>query len=262
MAVKETKKINATQGAEMKLPCSKCDGKTYHKVLLSLDQEGEDEHESGYVFSWDVHHQIVQCQGCKTISFRKCSSNSEDTEPDDDGGYECAIFEDLYPSRVEGRKGLDEDVRHLPSKVQRIYSETLQALNSQSPILAGIGLRALVETVCEEKSAEGSNLMKKIDDLTAKGILTPAGTKILHKIRTLGNAAAHEVKPHSEKQLGIALDVIEHLLIDVYILPKQVESVFDEEREQGSLDGMQWNPGSCSVTNISRISLRCIRATS
>jgi len=209
------------------LPCTKCDGKTYHKVLLSLDKTGEDDHESGYTFYWDVHFQIVQCQGCKAISFRKCSSNSEDSEPDDDGWVET-VFEDLYPSRVEGRKGLDEDVRYFPSKVQKIYIETLHALNSQSPILAGIGLRALVETVCQEKSAEGGNLMRKIDDLTVKGVLTPAGAGILHKIRTLGNAAAHEVKPHSEMQLGIALDVIEHLLIDVYILPKKVEAMFED----------------------------------
>lgn len=77
------------------------------------------------------------------------------------------------------------------------------------------------------KNAVGSNLLQKIDALTVKGVLTPAGTGILHKIRTLGNAAAHEVKPHSEKQLGLAMDVIEHLLTDVYILPKQVEAEFE-----------------------------------
>jgi hypothetical protein len=228
VATKVTEKINETQGEEEKLPCAKCDGKTYHKVLLSFDQTGEDEHEVGYIFYWHMHYQIIQCQGCKTISFRQWSSNSEDFEQGDDGGYVPSIDEELYPSRVEGRKGLNEDVLYLPSKVKRIYIETLQALNSRSPILAGIGLRALVETVCQEKNAEGVNLMRKIDDLTARGVLTPAGAGILHKIRTLGNAAAHEVKPHSEMQLGIALDVIEHLLIDVYILPRRVAEVFKE----------------------------------
>jgi len=32
--------------------------------------------------------------------------------------------------------------------------------------------------------------------------------------------------------------------------------------QQGSPDGMQWNPGLCGAVGISRISLRCIRATS
>lgn len=208
------------------MPCSKCDGKTYHKVLLSVDESGE-EHSGDFDFYWAIHYQILQCQGCKTISFRKISSNSEDIAYINESECEHVIYEDLYPLRIEGRKGLEEQIHYFPSTVQRIYSETLQALNSRSPILAGIGLRALVETVCIEKAALGKNLLEKIDDLTVKNILTPTSAKILHKIRTLGNAAAHEVKPHSEKQLALAMSVIEHLLVDVYILPKQIEAEFD-----------------------------------
>lgn len=81
--------------------------------------------------------------------------------------------------------------------------------------------------MCEEKHAKGKDLLQRVDDLVAKGILTPAGGAILHKIRTLGNAAAHEAKPHNDKQLGLAMDIIEHLLKDVYILPKQVASEFE-----------------------------------
>jgi hypothetical protein len=80
--------------------------------------------------------------------------------------------------------------------------------------------------VCKEKEAEGKDLLEKIDSLVEKRVLTPAGASILHKIRTLGNAAAHEVKPHSEKQLSLAWGIVEHLLKDVFILPKQVEAVF------------------------------------
>jgi hypothetical protein len=112
--------------------------------------------------------------------------------------------------------------------VRGIYKETIQALSNNSPVLAGIGLRALIETICKEKNAEGRNLFLKIDDLVAKQILTPTGSTILHKIRTLGNDAAHEVKPHSEKQLGLAMDVVEHILNDVYIIPSKVESEFGE----------------------------------
>jgi hypothetical protein len=34
------------------------------------------------------------------------------------------------------------------------------------------------------------------------------------------------VKPHSEKQLGLAMDVVEHVLNDVYIIPEKVEAEF------------------------------------
>jgi hypothetical protein len=226
MASSEKEEINKTKDEEFKAPCTECAGKTHHKVLLSIDKSGE-EHDGDFDFYWDAHFQIVQCQGCKTISFRHTNSNSEDYEPISHDEWQHVVYEDLYPSRVEGRKGIEDEILYLPTKIQRIYKETLHALNSRSPVLAGIGLRALVETVCKEESASGKDLLKKIDDLVAKNVLTPAGAQILHKIRTLGNEAAHEVKPHNDKQLGLAMDVVEHLLKDVYIIPKQVEAEFD-----------------------------------
>lgn len=228
MASSQKEEVNKTKGEEINVSCSECSGKTYHKVLLSLDKSGS-EHNVDIDFHWETHYQIIQCQGCKTVSFRRTNMNSEDLEPISHDEWQYVVYEDLYPSRIEGRKGIDAEILYLPNKVQRIYKETLQALNLKSPVLAGIGLRALVETVCKEKNATGSNLLKKIDNLVTKDILTPAGAGILHKIRTLGNDAAHEVKPHGDKQLGLAMDVVEHLLKDVYILPKQVEAEFDSE---------------------------------
>lgn len=125
-------------------------------------------------------------------------------------------------------RSLGDDTFYLPANVRRIYDETLIALPSEAPVLAGIGLTALIETICKEKNATGPNLLAKIDSLVSSGILTPASAAILHKIRTLGNAAAHEVKPHSDRQLGLAMDILQHLLKDVYILRKQVESEFKD----------------------------------
>lgn len=53
----------------------------------------------------------------------------------------------------------------------------------------------------------------------AKSVLTKTGSETLHSMRILGNQAAHEVKPHSEEALNLAMDVVEHMLNDVYILP-------------------------------------------
>lgn len=220
--------LNSTQGEEYDLSCIRCSGKTAHKVLVSMDVRGS-EGDYDYSFDWSTDYQVVQCLGCKTISFREASTNSEDYYQIGHNEYEYAITENLYPSRIDGVKGLGDETHYLPLSVRRIYDETLHALSSQSPVLAAIGLRALLETVCKEKSAAGKDLLKKIDDLVVKGILTPAGAAILHKIRSLGNAAAHEVKPHSDKQLALAMDIIEHLLKDVYILPKQVETEFKND---------------------------------
>ena len=115
----------------------------------------------------------------------------------------------------------------LPANVRRIYEETIGAMNNDQSVLAGIGIRALIETVCNDRKANGKNLMKRIDDLVKLGVLTAEGAAVLHKLRTLGNSAAHEVKPHTQAQLGLALDVVEHLLNGVYVLPAHAKTTFD-----------------------------------
>lgn len=220
--------LNKTQNVEVALPCQKCSGKTAHKALVTVDVQGS-EGDPRYSFDWSDDHQIVQCLGCKSLSFRIASTNSENYYPISADEYEYGVSEKLYPPRLEGRKGLGNDTVHLPTKVRPIYDETLTALAVQAPILAAIGLRALVEAVCQEKKAKGSDLFKKIDSLVEQRVLTPAGATILHKIRALGNAAAHEAKPHNDRQLSLAMDIVEHMLKDVYILPKQAETEFESE---------------------------------
>ena len=107
-----------------------------------------------------------------------------------------------------------------------VYLETVDALNSDQPILSGIGIRAIIETVTNDQKAVGFNLEKKIDDLVSKGVLARDGANILHKIRSLGNKAAHEVKAHDAAELKLAMDVVDHLLQAVYILPHHSKKTF------------------------------------
>ena len=144
---------NGTQGVAYEILCVKCAGKTTHKVMVSVDVAGlEDDQDD----NWNIDYQIIQCQGCKTISFRESSWNS----------YDVAIYGEetisvkVYPLRNDGIKGLGGDVYYLPSKVRDIYNETFLAFSSGLPILAAVGLRALIEAVCKEKKVAGALLHK------------------------------------------------------------------------------------------------------
>ena len=219
MPSSKTLKLNETKDKRLFIPCVDCNGHTNHIVLVSADLSGTEELARGYEVHWSSNHQIVQCLGCDAISFRKADQNSEDGDvqigPDE---WEQNVYEELYPNRSQGRVQI-KDVQLLPNDIERIYGETMKALNGSQPVLAGIGIRALIETVTKERNANGRDLMEKINDLVTQGVLTKDGANILHKLRILGNQAAHEVKPHSADQLGLAMDVVEHLLQGVYILP-------------------------------------------
>lgn len=213
-----TQEVNKTADTVLDVPCIECKRDTKHKVLASVDIEGQDWYGENSVEFW-VHHQVIQCQGCETMSFRISSTNSEDFDFVDAETAEYNESVVLFPSRSEGRSPI-KDAHLLPTRIQRIYGETIKGMNNDQPVLTGIGLRALVETICKDKKASGGNLVEKIGSLVSLGVLTADGATILHRIRTLGNDAAHEVKPHTAEQLGIALDVCEHLLQGVYLLPR------------------------------------------
>jgi hypothetical protein len=153
------------------------------------------------------------------------STNSEDYDHDEEGDLEYRETELLYPSRTEGRDVIDGS-ELLPHDLQRIYAEVVSALNNRQPVLAGVGIRAIIETVANNKGAVDRQLSGRIDALVTLGVLTKDGAAILHKLRVLGNAAAHEVKAHSATELNLAMDVVEHLLQAVYILPSHAGRTF------------------------------------
>lgn len=209
---------------EIQVPCIKCSGRTAHEIMASVDQSGS---EPKYSLDWWHYYQIIKCKGCKALSYREVSATSEDYFQIDEDEWELMEQEKLYPSRIEGRKDLGEDILYLPSDLARIYRETAAALTNNLPILAGIGLRAIVETVCKEKKASGKDLYNKINDLVVQRVITPVDADILHKVRSLGNSSAHEVKPHTPTQLSLAMGVLENMLKAVYILPKLIKDEFD-----------------------------------
>jgi Domain of unknown function (DUF4145) len=103
--------------------------------------------------------------------------------------------------------------------VRTIYWETLAAINRSSPVLTGIGIRAFVESVCKHKRIKGATLKDRIDGLAKSGLLGAAEARVLHRLRFLGNKVAHEIKAGSAAELAAGMDVAEHLLTTVYLLP-------------------------------------------
>jgi len=210
--------------------CRECAKETYHYIIFSYDEHGRQDCGQGNEVSWLEKNQIIQCLGCDTVSFRTVLTDSESVDYyyRDDGNTGVYHIETIkyYPARIDGLKSID--VSMLPLKILDIYRETVLAIESEQYVLAGIGIRAIVETVCKELSANGKNLHEKIDSLKDMSIVTPEGAKTLHRLRVLGNNAAHEVKSHDYSQLQLAMKIIDHMLDGTYVIPQQVQSVFKD----------------------------------
>lgn len=223
-----------------KFPCKACCRETNHKVISSYLETGSEEFPDGNSYDWSSESQIIQCVGCEDVSFRVRSSNSEEYDVDDDG-QSLTHLETVkyYPGRAIGPRLLEH--WYLPRIVAQIYQEARAAVEGELLIIGGIAIRALLEAVCKDVDAVGDNLFKKLDDLHAKSLATKEGVAALHKLRVLGNRAAHESAAHSQSQLLLALEVMEHILMGTYVIPTKVASTFnnmqDRQKKLGHPDG-------------------------
>ncbi|MDI3391412.1 DUF4145 domain-containing protein [Pseudomonas sp. V98_8] len=208
-----------------KIECRQCCRETNHKVIASYVESGSDESDSRNHYYWTETSQIIQCVGCELVSFRTIASNSEDYEYDVDGRYPYETVK-FYPGRSTGLKGIDRNL--IPYRIAQLYQEAKTAVENDLSIIGGIGIRAILDAVCKEVKAAGDNLYQQIDDLHKKSLVTKEGAAALHKIRLLGNKAAHEAEAHSRDQLLLALEIVEYILTGTYVMPERVKLTFIE----------------------------------
>ncbi len=220
------------EGSESREVCAECDATTFHRVLKSTEYRSEYHENSFSITSWD-EYQVIECQGCRVVRFRKRHRDTEHFHGDGDD-EELVEQVELYPAPMSGRSKL-EGVELLPYTIHFIYSETLAALRQGLPVLTALGIRSLVEAICNDLSVLERSLENKIDALVARGVLTENGAETLHGLRIMGNLAAHEAIQPRSQDLDAALDVLEHVLEGVYLLPPRTKSFPKRKRrESGS----------------------------
>ncbi|HGW6116981.1 DUF4145 domain-containing protein [Serratia sp. IR-2025] len=194
--------------------CRDCCKKTNHNVL---SDHTESHHEE---YQYQISYQTLQCLGCDTKSFRKVFYDIEAAYPTYGDSWEVPEEVTVYPKAVEGHQEID-GLWELPDIVRIIYSEVLMALREESKVLAGLGLRAAVEAVCNDLNIPGKSLEVRINKLASSGYISKNDAERLHGIRFMGNDAAHDIKTPKDTTLSVALQIVEHLVVSVYILEKK-----------------------------------------
>lgn len=203
--------------------CRNCKGLRNQKELHKIERRGADE--DGY-FHWIDNYLIIECDGCETISFLNIYGDTDMTYITDDGLQDYFDKETIYPYYLDKSSEI-EFKSYLPEKIRMIYSETVNALKANSYILTAGGLRATIEAICNHLKIKKANLEERINLLHKKGHLTISESKRLHSIRFLGNDALHEIENPKKEHLYLLLDIINHLLINLYINDKKIKDHID-----------------------------------
>lgn len=128
--------------------CPKCKNKTHHYVLGEGENCSNDDE-----FYWRDCYRVVKCCGCDHVSFDLESLDETMVEYNDYGEEEYVPTHTSYPVKENSIEPLHS--WEIPSLIQKADSESVEALNNGSLLLASIGFRATVEAELQTRIADG-----------------------------------------------------------------------------------------------------------
>lgn len=202
--------------------CQKCLQKTNHNSLFKKEIGSKPNDD----FGWSKSFEVIECSGCETIQFREIYGDEDMVYSNDGEEGEHYNEEICYPLSIENHTALKK-LHWLPYKIKTIYLETLEAIKVKSYILAGVGFRAIIEAICIDKDIKGKNLQNKIDNLLKEKLITQRESNRLHSIRFLGNDSIHEMLSPEPKKLFVVLDLVEHLLNNLYLIDQDADNILE-----------------------------------
>ncbi|MDD5606087.1 MAG: DUF4145 domain-containing protein [Patescibacteria group bacterium] len=127
------------------------------------------------------------------------------------------------------------DSKLVPPKIRACYQGALKVKNIEPNAFAG-QVRRTLEAICIDRSASGSDLATRIQDLIDKGDIPLNLSEVADIIRLLGNVGSHfsdkEVKPFDVHPLD---DFIRVVIEYVYIAPGKIKQFQKpDEVDEGS----------------------------
>ena len=171
--------------------CNDCKKMTNQNVLFKkrITTCDDSVKENSAFYKSHTDYMTIQCKGCDEISFliREISAMFADEYS------EVGYFDENFPNNVYDIDVVllsEEERATLPKVLRNLYGEVEGAFREESNILAGIGLRMLVEGICLEKAIKGKNLQDKINNLNSAGLLSTNEIPILDKLRVIARSYA------------------------------------------------------------------------
>jgi Domain of unknown function (DUF4145) len=195
-----------------KLQCNDCHGLRWHALRTSYSVEGEEDMGGNCYEPWTDTFEIFQCRGCDSLLVRRSFLFLPI-------GEEAEIS--YFPARSS---------RHrpswswgLPPELRELLGEVYTALQSNSPRLALMGIRAVVDVAILEKVGDAGSFVEKLAVLEREGYVGQKQRNFLSAVLDAGSAAAHRGHTASEQGLEYAMDIVENLLQAVYALEGAAE---------------------------------------
>ena len=207
------------------LPADETDGKTYGELVFAY-----------------YHNQVLACMGCDTVVFRTLETGAYTEKMDETPtrywdeatkSYQEMLrwryidIERLYPERNENVKNIKSFVS-LPSHFKNLYREIIDSYNYNLVFASSAGVRAFVEALCNHMGCTPSlTLQERIKELSKSRKLSIKTAESLQTHRFIGNRALHQLETPSKEELSILIDILEHVLSELFEIPEKHKGLAD-----------------------------------
>ena len=216
--------------------CDNCGAYTSHKTIVRANVCGEDG-----IVSVNDNYYISECSGCHTIRFVvKTLSPDDDSDLSEDDYYKdfsCYIYPEPEEKAMAFRYS---NAYVLPDRIRQVYEETASAFRNKMFILAGMGLRTILDMVCRDNKIGNArtDLFKRLQIMyEERHLITEDEKEILDAIRDLGNNSAHEGKPLTFREIQTALIVVGHIFDKLYLIPRMKNDFKIAKHEKTKKEG-------------------------
>lgn len=139
---------------------------------------------------------------------------------------------ETHPNGRAELKGVPEEasselrVNHLPSDVAEYYENAQTVLNAGVPSSAAVELRRTLEAAAQHFEVNERTLVKSIEKLAEKGLITESFTDVLGHIRKVGNVGAHASDQSlTREEVDKALTFTTQVLRNLFEIPKELETL-------------------------------------
>ncbi|WP_156355705.1 DUF4145 domain-containing protein [Achromobacter sp. 2789STDY5608615] len=216
--------------------CNACGGIRDHEVIGKATQnhyeyEGDQRFNMGY----DLYR-MLQCAGCKLVKMNRirCVAGEEPIFWPEEHfpPMESRRLSDLMRSPVFSL-GHGEFV---PGMLEEIYGAT----NAGHLRLAAAGVRSLIDQVLTEIVGDIGNFSQKLEVFSQKGHLSLRERDRIKQVIEAGHAAIHRGHQPQLGDVGIMLEITEHMLLSVYVhdqAGQKLESSTPARPARGSVRG-------------------------
>lgn len=111
----------------------------------------------------------------------------------------------------------------LPAKIHEMLLEVRYALQKQLRALPSMGLRSVIDMVCNDQVGDIGSFAEKLHTLEEKKLITPKKRKIIETALEVGHASIHRGHFPTAEDLQVVMDIVDHLLEELYVLDKTLE---------------------------------------